>query len=100
MYKKLENRAKPHINKRISATPIVKSSQKTNVTFSDAQSTRISPDVYKIADLIEEQEVTNSYFANQNNKNCYSILLEEIVCKNTDRKIIVYIGNHKLKDNE
>ena len=100
MYKRLENRANPHIKNRISASPIVQSSQKSIVTFSDPRSTRISPDVYKIADLIEEEEVTNNYFVNEENENCYSIPLEEIVCKNTDRKIIVYTGNHKLKDNE
>ena len=62
MYKKLETCAKPHIKKRILASLIVKSSRKSIVTFSDVRSARISLGIYKIADLIEELEVTNYYF--------------------------------------
>ena len=85
---------------QISASQIVQSSQKSIVTFSEAQSTRISPDVFRIADLSEKQELTNNYFVNQDNENCYSIPLEDIVFENIDRKIIVNTGNHKLKDNK
>ena len=50
----MEKRAKLHIKKRILASSIVKLSQKSIVTFSDECSTRISPEVYNIADLIED----------------------------------------------
>ena len=100
MYTKLENRSKTKSKQKISARYIVKSSQKSIVPFFDERSKRVSPDVYIIADLNENEEVTQYYIKSQDNENCYSVPLEYVVDENTDRKIVVYAGNRKLKENE
>ena len=100
MFTKFDNRSKSNNKNRISSSSIVKSSQKSIVTILDDRSKLISEEVFNIADLNESDENTKFYFVNQDNENCYSIPLEYIVCEHSDRKIVVYAGNRKLKEIE
>ena len=100
MYTKMDNRSKSNNKNKISSGSIVKSSQKSIVTMLDDRSKRINLNVYNIADLNEDEEITQYYFKCQENDHRFSVPLVEIVDENTDRKIILYAGNRKLKENE
>ena len=100
MYNKLEKRSQSSKKGVISSHEIVKSSQTPILLLPDQTCNRVNQTIYRIADLDESRNTISNYFINEENDNCFSIPLEEIVCEHTDRKIIVYAGNRKLKENE
>ena len=70
------------------------------VLKTSSQVSSINKKIKQLADLHYGNHSFREYFVDANNQDCYSIPLEEVVCENTDRKIIVYASNHKLKEYE
>ena len=49
---------------------------------------------------ISDETTLSNCFKDPQNQHCFSIPLEEVVDDHSDRKILVYAGNHKLKLDE
>ena len=100
MFGKLEHRSNLHSRGRISSNVIAKSSQKSIVTISSKKSTKINNTMWNIADHNIQKLTFTTVFVDQHNEHCFSVPLEDVVCEHSDRKILVYAGNRKLKTNE
>lgn len=100
MFTKLDQRSNKKTKGRLSACPIVKSSQAPIVTLVDKQTKRIHRMVLNVAKSISDETTLSNCFKDPQNQHCFSIPLEEVVDDHSDRKILVYAGNHKLKLDE
>lgn len=100
MFEKLEHRSNLQTRGRISSNAIVKSSQKSIVTISSKKSTKINNTMWNIADHNIDKLTSTNVFVDEHNDHCFSVPLEDVVCEHSDRKILVYAGNRKLKTNE
>ena len=100
MFQRLEQRSKGQARGNICGNPMVPSSRKGIVTLAHSKSRRINKTIWEIAGLNNSNDKLSNIFFDEYNESCFSVPLEDIVCEHTDRKIIVYAGNHKLKVNE
>jgi len=100
MFLKLDNRSKVNNQNTISDDKITRSSTKPLVIKHLEGRPRANKLLHQIAVLEYNRNIVSHFLIDDNNNDLYSVPLNEIVCKKTDRSIIVHASNMKLPEND
>ena len=100
MFVKLDNRSKKNNQNTISADKITRSTAKPLVIKHLEGRPKTNKLIQEIAALKYNRQIVSKFLIDDNNEDLYSVALNEIVCKKTDRSIIVHASNIQLSEND